>query len=80
MKIDKERAKLLHQIVRRIISEMKNQGLGFDVSKETWWETFVEKLHPLLDDAIGEYGLGSDDIFYMGAYFALKYDALRDAA
>ncbi|MGB9212709.1 MAG: hypothetical protein WCB91_07420 [Halobacteriota archaeon] len=74
MRIDKDRAELLQRLVDRITSEMKSQDpIGVEnVSNEVWWDTFIERIHPLLDDAIAEYALGSDDIFYMGAYFALR--------
>lgn len=70
MEIDRERIKLLEQLAEGIMSEMANQGFtGFEnVSDEAWAENFLEKIHPALDQGIGDYALGAHEIFYIGVY------------
>jgi hypothetical protein len=67
-KLDKERREFLIGLATKISLET-----GFtrfeNVSEEVWNDTFLEAIHPLLDDAIGEHGLGAHDIFFMGVWF-----------
>jgi len=74
MEINKERREFLFQLADHIMLQMKRTGFkpDLDVDDETWEAAFTKELHPLLDDAIAEYKLGSLDLFYMGVWFGLQ--------